>query len=227
MTPTVISKFDEVLAKARQSDETPVLFGVSWEEYMSLLDETPEQRYPRFTYYNGVLKIMGKQSVLHENISRFLQLLIMNTAFFLRRKAIATGSMSLVSKKLGKGSDPDESFYIQNAGKAPNKKTLFDDKKDTPPDLVIEVDESSKSTEKFMIYAAFGIREFWRFDKNALKIYELDEFGSYLEVQQSVAFPILTGSILNEFLQRRATGDQFDALIDFEEWLREQTEQSE
>lgn len=224
MTPTVISKLDEILAEARQSDEPLVMYGVSWGDYMSLLDETPEQRYPRFTYYNGVLKVMGKQSFLHENIARFLHNLIMITSLNLRVKAIPSGSMSLVSKRLSKGANPDESFYIQNADKTPNKKTLFDDKKDTPPDLVVEVDESSKSTEKFVIYAAFGIREFWRFDKNTLKIYELDEFGSYLEVQQSVAFPILTVEILNEFLERRAKGDQFDALIDFENWLRKENQ---
>lgn len=221
MTPAVVSKIDEVLAEARQSGEPLVLFGVSWDDYMILLDKTPEQKYPRFTYYNGVLKIMSKQSFLHENIARFLYDLIRITSLILRVKTVPAGSMSLVSKRRSKGADPDESFYVQNSDKTPNKKTLFDDKKDTPPDLVIEVDESSKSDEKFMIYAAFGIKEFWRFDKNALKIYELDKFGSYLEIQQSVAFPNLTVEILNEFLTRRLEGEHFETLVEFETWLRE------
>jgi Uma2 family endonuclease len=224
MTPT-ISNFKEILDAAQTSDEPLVLYGVGWDDYIGLLDETPEQRYPRFTYFNGVLKIMGKQGTLHENISRFLYDLIRLTSLVLRIKIIPVGSMSLVSKRRSKGADPDESFYIQNADKVTFKNALFNDEKDTPPDLVIEIDETSKSTEKFTIYADFGIREFWRFDKNRLKIYELDEFGSYVEVERSVAFPILSIGILNEFLARRTNGDQFNALLDFEKWLREQTQQ--
>lgn len=225
MTPTIISNLEEILDAAKLSDESLVLYGVSWDDYINLLDETPEQRYPKFTYYNGVLKVMGKQGTLHENISRFLYNLILLTSLIMRVKAVPVGSMSLVSKRRSKGVDPDESFYIQNADKVTFKTALFDDEKDTPPDLVIEVDETSKSTEKFTIYADFGIREFWRFDKKSLKIYELDEFSSYREIDRSVAFPILSVEILNEFLARRANGDQFNALLDFENWLREQTQQ--
>ena len=226
MTATIILKPEDVLNAARLSDEPLVLYGVGWDEYMALLDETPEQRYPKFTYYNGVLKIMGRQGTLHENISRFLYNLILLTSLITRVKAVPVGSMSLVSKRRSKGADPDESFYIQNADKVTFKTALFDDEKDTPPDLVIEVDETSKSAEKFAIYADFGIREFWRFEKDVLKIYELDEFGSYREIERSIGFPILSVEILNEFLTRRAKGDQFAALLDFENWLREQTTQN-
>lgn len=225
MTPTVTFDLQEVLNAARSSEQELIFYGVSWEDYQSLLDEILDRRYPRLTYFNGVLKIMGKQGFWHESTARFLQLIVMNTAFFLKQKTIASGSMSLISKRKSKGADPDESFYIQNADSAPNKRKLFNDRTDTPPDLVIEVDETSKSTEKFTIYADFGIREFWRVEKDVLKIYELDEFGSYREVERSIAFQILSVEILNEFLTRRAKGDQFDALLDFENWLREQTKQ--
>jgi Uma2 family endonuclease len=165
MTLTVTSKAEEILRQAQNRQDWTVFYGVTWDEYIELLDLTPEQRYPRFTYYNGVLKVMGKQGFFHESTSRFFNDLIRIASLILRLKVISTGSMSLVSKRLIKGADPDESFYIQNAHKTPNKKTLFDDEKDTPPDLVIEIDESSKSSEKFIIYAEFGIKEFWRYDK--------------------------------------------------------------
>lgn len=225
MTPTVTVNLEEMLTQAQLlCGDSQVLYGVSWHDYQQLLDLTEGRTYPKLTYYNGVLKIMGKQGTLHENISRFLQLLVMNTALILRQKAIPVGAMSLVSKRLSKGADPDESFYIQNADQVKFKKTLFDDEKDVPPDLVIEVDESSKSSEKFAIYAAFGIKEFWRYDQNQLKIYELDEFSNYREISQSIAFPILSTELLNEFLTRREQADQFDALLDFESRLREQIE---
>ena len=224
MTSMTAINLEEILIQARLSEEPLVLYGVSWDDYQGLLDLTEGESYPRLIYYNGVLKIMGKQGTLHENISRFLQLLLMSTALILRQKAIPVGAMSLVSKRRSRGADPDESFYIQNADKVKFKKTLFDDQKDTPPDLVIEVDESSKSEEKFAIYADFKVKEFWRYDNNELKIYGLDELGNYREIVSSIAFPILSVQILNEYLIRREQGDQFEALLDFEKWLRAQTE---
>ena len=215
---------EEILAEAKLKAEPLVLYGVSWDDYQELLDLTEGQNSPQLTFYNGVLKIMGKHGFLHENISRFLYDLVRIVSLVLRVKMIPSGSMTLVAKKYGKGAEPDESFYIQNAYRFPNKRTLFDYEADTPPDLVIEIDESSKSSEKFAIYADFGIREFWRYDKNQLKIYELDEFNNYREVVESIAFPILTAQILNEYLARREQGEQFEALLDFEDWLRAQTE---
>ena len=173
MTPTSVVSLNEILDAACSSDEPVVLYGISWDDYMSLLDQTPAQKYPRFTYFNGVLKIMSKQGFWYENTDRFLYDLIRLTSLFLRLKVISSGSMSLISKRRSKGADPDESFYIQNADHAPNKRKLFDDQTDFPPDLVIEVDESSKSTEKFTIYADFRIREFWWVEKDFLKIYEI------------------------------------------------------
>ncbi len=224
MNPTTTVNLQEILTHAGLSEEPLVLYGMSWDDYSELLDLTEGQNYPKLTYYNGVLKIMGKHGFLHENISRFLYDLVRIVSLVLKVKVISSGSMTLLAKKIGKGAEPDESFYIQNAACFPLKKTLFDYEADTPPDLVIEVDESSKSGEKFTIYAEFGIREFWRYDKNELKIYGLDELGNYREIINSIAFPILSTQILNEYLTRREQDDQFEALLDFEKWLRLQTE---
>ncbi len=216
MMITAVPTLEEILAETQKSDEPLVWYGVSWDDYLHLLDLTEGRKYPQFTYYNGVLKIIGKQSFTHENLFRFLYDWVRTTGRVFQIKMIPAGSMTLVSKSRSKGAEPDESFYIQNADKVPNKKTLFDDKKDTPPDLVIEVDESSKSEEKFAIYADFGVREFWRFNENTLRIYELDEFSAYREVGKSVAFPVLSVELLNEFLEKGVKENQFDALTEFE-----------
>ena len=198
--------------------ETKVLYGVSWEDYLELCEAIVGEINYKISYNRGILKIMV-QGFRHDNKSRFLNNLITMTCLALRMKMIPAGSMTLISKKVRKGADPDESYYIQNYGKASFKKELFDDETDTPPDLVIEVDETHKSDDKFEIYAAFGIKEFWLYDDELLRIFELSERGEYLLRANSIALPILTAQILTEFLNRSQKEDQFDVLLDFENWL--------
>ena len=199
-------------------NETKVLYGISWEDYLELCEAILGKNNYKVSYNRGVLKIMV-QGFGHDNKSRFLHDLILQTSLKLRIKVIGAGSMTLISKKVRKGADPDESYYIQNYDKASFKKELFDDETDTPPDLVIEVDETHKSDDKFEIYAAFGIKEFWLYDDELLRIFELSDKGEYLLRENSLALPTLTAQVLTEFLNRSQKEDQFDVLLDFENWL--------
>jgi Uma2 family endonuclease len=87
------------------------------------------------------------------------------------------------------------------------------------PDIVVEVDVSHSSDDKFEIYSAFGVPEFWLYDEENLKIYRLEN-GQYSEVPASIELPNLTAENLTEFLNRSKTEDQFDLLIEFENHLR-------
>jgi Uma2 family endonuclease len=197
-----------------------ILYGVSWEDYVGLVESTFGKTNLKTTYNRGVLKIMG-QGLSHENLSRFLHNLITLAALYLRQNIIPAGSMSLISHKVRKGADPDESYYIQNANLANLKDELFDDESDTPPDLVIEIDKTHESADKFEIYAAFGIKEFWLYDAEVLRIFKLSETGEYLLSEKSAALPILTAKVLTKFLNRSQTEDQFKVLKDFQIWLEE------
>lgn len=201
--------------------ETKVLYGVSWEDYIEFTKATLNKTNLELTYNRGVLKIEMGIGFKHENLSRFLHNLIILAALNLRINIIPTGSMTLTSNKVRKGADPDESYYIQNAHRASFKQQLFDDETDTPPDIVIEIDETHKSTDKFEIYAAFGIKEFWLYDAEVLRIFELSPNGEYLLRENSVALPILTAEVLTEFLNRSQIENQFEVLQTFENWLKE------
>jgi Uma2 family endonuclease len=200
--------------------ESRTFYGITWEDYISLSEKTLDKTNLHISYNRGILKIMG-QGFKHENISRFLNNLVMILGIFLKINIVPAGSMSLVSKKTRKGADPDESYYIQNANLASFKKELFDDETDTPPDIVIEIDESHKSDDKFEIYAAFGIKEFWLYDTEVMRIFLLSETGEYLLSEKSLALPILTDEVLSEFLLRSQNEEQFKVLIDFQNWLQE------
>ena len=210
---------EELLADV--TPENPkILYGVSWDDYVELCKSILDETNLKVSFNRGVLKIMV-QGFKHDNESRFLHDLIRQTSLALKTKVIAAGSMSLISKRVRKGADPDESYYIQNYDRASFRRELYDDSTDTPPDLVVEIDETHKSDDKFEIYAAFGIKEFWLYDAEILRIFKLSETGEYLLSKNSLALPILTTEVLTEFLNRSQREDQFDVLLDFEKWLQE------
>jgi Uma2 family endonuclease len=43
-------------------------------------------------------------------------------------------------------------------------KRPLDPDSDPPPDIVVEIDITNESLGKFPTYAAFGVREIWRYD---------------------------------------------------------------
>jgi Uma2 family endonuclease len=200
--------------------EMKTFYGITWENYLRLSEETLDRTNLHISYNRGILKIMG-QGFKHENLSRFLNSLMTVMSLFWGKEIIPAGSMSLISKKARKGADPDESYYIQNAHLASFKKELFDDETDTPPDIVVEIDESHKSDDKFEIYAACGIKEFWLYDTEIMRIFLLSETGEYLLSETSSALPILTDKVLTGFLNRSQTEEQFKVLSDFQIWLQE------
>src|SRR5438132_1124947 len=90
---------------------------------------------------------------------------------------------------------------------------------DPPPDIAVEIDLHRDSISKFSIYAALGVGEVWRYDGDVLRI-DLLEGEDYIPADQSRALPDLTSEILTNFL-RRMREDEFQALLEFDEWIQE------
>jgi Uma2 family endonuclease len=88
------------------------------------------------------------------------------------------------------------------------------------PDIVVEVDVTHADEDKFEIYSAFGISEFWRYNENNFQIFRLEN-AEYKEVTASIELPQLSAKTLTEFLNRSKSEDQFDLLIEFENSLKE------
>jgi Uma2 family endonuclease len=220
MKPIISSNISDLIADVSPA-ETRVFYGITWDDYLNLSEQTLDKTNLHISYNRGILKIMG-QGFKHENISRFLNSLIVVASLFLKINVVPSGSMSLISMKARKGAEPDESYYVQNAHLASFKKELFDDETDTLPDIVVEIDESHKSEDKFEIYAAFGIKEFWLYDTEIMRIFQLSETGEYLLSENSLALPILTSEALTDFLNRSQNEEQFKVLIDFQTWLLEE-----
>jgi Uma2 family endonuclease len=112
----------------------------------------------------------------------------------------SAGSTTFKREVLERGFEPDSCFYIQSVERIQNKRRI-DIEIDPPPDLIIEVDLTNDSLDKFDLYAAFHVPEIWRYE-DKLEIWLLEE-GHYTQYSKGVVFTFLTDKILSELVEAR------------------------
>lgn len=118
--------------------------------------------------------------------------------------------------------EPDDCFYIQNEAVVRGKKRI-DLTLAPPPDLVIEIDISSRTQLKN--YEALGVREVWRSNGSRLQINVLQE-GKYVESQTSQYFPGLPlTEIIPQYLEQSIVAGRNATMRSFRNWVREQAPQ--
>src|SRR5688500_8985660 len=151
---------------APEQPERVVLRGVAWDTYSALLEELEGQHF-RLTYDDGTLEI-ALPLPIHEKWKKLIGGMIEQIPLELDVPMSRFGSTTFRKKKLRKGAEPDECYYVQNEPRVRGKADL-DLKRDPPPDLVIEIDVTSSTVPKQPIYAALGVAEVWRFDGTRLQ----------------------------------------------------------
>jgi len=204
-------------ATAAPPEQRVVLENVSWDTYERLLQENVESVGTRFTYDGGLLEIMVV-GVGHENPNRTLAALAEIVAEETKRDFCRTGSTTFKRRDLGKGFEPDSCYYLQNAARVRGKDEL-DLNNDPPPDLVIEVDITRSSLNRFPIFGAVGVPEVWRYDGERVRMYRL-RGTEYEEILASGALPPLTAERATLFLEQSKTQTSTEWLSQVREWVR-------
>ena len=199
--------------------KSEVIYGVSWELYESLLEKYREMPSPRFSFDSGILEVEMTNSMKHEEASRDLAALFEQIAIELEIDFRRSGSTTFKSQNLRKGFEPDASFYTRSLDLIEEKSDVGIENK-IPPDLTIEVNRTNSSVPRMPIFAAFGVREVWRFDGKTIKFYRLED-GIYLETETSVALPILMSKQADEFLRdsRKMKSTAWAKMI--RDWVKE------
>ena len=178
-------------------DKGIVLDGISWETYARLLEEYQGGAGTRFTYDQGRLEIVVL-SAKHEKYKDLLTLLVNVLADCLGIDLESFGSTTFRRADLARGFEPDACFYIQHAAQVRGKDELNLDI-DPPPDLVIEIDVSHASLDKFPLYGAVGVAEIWRWNGEEVAIYGLDS-GEYCAREASLVLPGVRGVTLSKLM---------------------------
>ena len=155
----------------------------------------------------------------HENPGRVISKLIDMLAFLLDVPMASGGSTTFRSRKNRKGAEPDHCFYFKLAEKMRSKKGAWKPRVDPPPELVIEVDLTSKSIDREPIYAALGVPEVWRWDGFRLDCLILAG-EQYVLRNKSRVFPFLDPSKLKQFLDRLRETDETQVVKEFVAWVK-------
>lgn len=171
----------------RRADRV-VLYNISWQQFENLLIDLGQSRAARVAYDSGTLEIMTPLPE-HEYYKELLGDAIKNIAEELEINYESYGSTTWKREARLAGIEPDNCFYFQNEAKIRGR-LQFDLNQDPPPDLALEIDITSKSLNRFPIYARLGIPEIWCYDSGNLKIYQLEN-ENYIEVENSSVFPML------------------------------------
>ena len=194
-----------------------LLHNISWETYERLLAESVDNCGTRFTYDEGNLEIMVV-SIGHETPNRILALIAEMTAEETGRDFHLAGSTTFKRKDLAKGFEPDSSFYFRDA-EAVRGKIEIDLASDPPPELVIEVDITSSSLDRFPIFAAVGVQEIWRFDGERVHFHTL-EGNNWRRIEASLVLPPMTAAQATVFLDRERQTKKNVWLHALHEWIR-------
>jgi Uma2 family endonuclease len=174
-----------MIAETLTSPEKIVeISGISWQTYEALLAEIGD-RSIRLTYNCGNLKIMVP-SPEHERFKEVIGRFVDTLAEELDVRIEPLGSTTFKRPEF-LGAEPDKCFYIQNISAIKGKKRL-DMSQDPPPDLVVEIDITSRSQSSLQIYAGLEVPEVWIYNGSRLRINRLEN-GEYVERDRSLAFP--------------------------------------
>ncbi len=202
-----------------QLTQTVVLSGISWRTYRAMLADMGDRRSARAAYNRGTLAIK-MPSKLHEIINRLLARIVKTLTEELDLEVVDVGSMTLEREDLEKGAEPDTGFYIQNAAKLEGLDPNIPDR--LPPDLVIEVDITSPSSQRLEICQALEVPEVWRFTKQRGMIIYWLQGDCYEEQAVSVALPPIDAERLNYFLNQRQTQGENRTIREVRSWIQQQ-----
>jgi len=211
-----------VITPVRSADPTEqriVLQNVAWETYERLLADHLDSSVPRFTYDRGVLEIVSP-STEHEETNRTLATLVEVVAEELSINVRNVGSMTFRKRDIKRGFEPDSCFYIQRLAEIRGR-TEIDPEVDPPPDLLIEIDVSNQSLDRFPIYAQMGVPEVWRYRRKRVSIHSLD-VDVFREIDASVVLPPISSEVLTRFVEASTRLDRIDWLRSLREWVRTQ-----
>lgn len=195
-----------------------VLRGVSWATYQSLVRDLESAPGKHLTYDRGLLEIMVPLPP-HESYKRLIGRLVEVTTEEAEIEIRSLGSTTWSREDLQKGVEPDECFYIQNEPMMRGK-TEIDLTVDPPPDLVIEIDNTSSSIDRMKIYASLGVPEVWQFDGVSLMFYRLER-AEYQMMEASQVLPSLQQEDVLRFLQMSQTMGETSWIREFRQWIRQ------
>ncbi len=195
--PKIDKKIKSKIIEEAPSVERILLQNASWETYHRLNEEQINVAGLHFFYNDGDLEIRF-ESYKHGKYTYLLTSLINALATNLEIDLVGAGSTTFKQEKKKKGFEGDASFYFKNADVV-RARDEIDLNSDPAPELVVEVDITHGSLQKFPIFAGLGVEEVWRFNGKEVKFYRLEN-EDYKEVAESICLPNVKSETVTNLL---------------------------
>ena len=191
-----------------ESNQCLTLYDVSWEKLEGIEAALEDIPSVRLAYLYGTLDIMSPLSVEHEDGKTVIRRLLEVYFEYKGIRFYTRGSKTLGSLQLGGRKEPDESFNLET------QKEI--------PDIVIEVVVTSGGVNSLEIYKRVKVPEVWFWRKGKLALYRLRD-EEYKQVERSELLPELD---LTLFVRCANIPDQYDAVVEFRNQLRDRQEEA-
>lgn len=200
-------------------DEDSLVFrNVTWDFYDMFIDSLGE-RPTRVSFDGRTLEMAMTLSFEHEGLKAFLGAVVNEVARVRRADVVRGGSTTLKYKRIKKGLEPDQCYWIANAAAMRGAKRI-DMKIHPAPDLVIEIDVTHATVNREAIYLAMGVGEMWHYARSSGLTAWANRENEWQRVQQSVSFPGLRLSELGKFVARYVGGESETLILtDLAAWL--------
>jgi Uma2 family endonuclease len=195
-----------------------LLKDITWQMFEDILQELGETRAARVSYSRGWLEIMTPLPE-HEDDKVILGDLVKALLEELDIEFRSLGSTTFKNEEMIQAVEADDCFYIENEAAIRGKKRI-DLRVDSPPDLAIEIDITSRT--RFNNYEALGVPELWRYDGRRLEINVL-QAARYVESQTSFNFPNLPiADVLPQYVEQSKAIGRNATMKAFRNWIRAQ-----
>ncbi|MEH1868848.1 MAG: Uma2 family endonuclease [Nostoc sp.] len=192
------------LVEQPTEEKLVILKDVSWEQFKGIETQLQENRNVRLSYLSGILEIMSPIGDKHEKVKSTVGLLLEAYMKELGIRFYRRGGFTLEEPGYASGT-PAESYSIGTEKEV--------------PDIVIEIIVTSGSINRKELYKPKKVPEVWFWKSNSIEIFRLSEQGEYEQVNRSGFFPDLDPALLLNYI---AMPDQYDAVVEFEQVIRNQ-----
>lgn len=201
------------------SSEPRVLLSTDWNGYKKILQALGDAPRVRVTYDRGRLEIMTTGHE-HESLKTLMGRLLEVYMDEAQMTFQGGGAETFNRKKLDKGFEPDECYWIANHRTMLGVKR-WDPRSHPPPDVAVEVEISHGLIRRLPIYAAIGVPEVWWYHDDGIEILLLQPGTRYQASPSSPNFPCLAPKTLLQFVRLAPTMPTSDILRNFRRELRQ------
>ena len=179
----------------------------TWEQYTDLIEDSAHEKAKGY-YHKEQLRIeMPPVGPDHANNNGIITILV--NLFGIAKSIPLILFVNCSYRKIGvREAQPDASYYIGERVKlAPTGSSVVNLDNNQPPDLVIEIADTSLSDDlgaKRILYEDLGVAEYWVVDvkKNKITAFKIIASNGSQRINVSEILPGLAISLLEEGLQR-------------------------